>query len=108
MGFDSIGDEMSTSKSADKISDVIQVMQSGVIFYQDAIKNLENDNLKATFANILRNKVASVESLQSLTFAQQHERKESASLLIDVKKIYTKFTEMFKSNIQHAYISHLE
>jgi uncharacterized protein (TIGR02284 family) len=92
----------------EKVTDVIQVMKAGVEFYEEAEHKVDNDYIKATFRKMSANKKAAIEAIQPFVIANNGEREEETSLMVEARKTYTHFISTFTSNEDHIYVKQLE
>ena len=96
------------TQSVEKVSDVIQVMQAGIEFYDEAAKEFDNDSIKNTFQRMIVNKRAAIESLQPLAIAEQGDKETGTDWAVDARKMYTKFAGMMSSDERYTYVNQLE
>ncbi len=96
------------NSKVDKVSDIIQVIQAGIDFYKDAILAIDNESIKNTFRKMITYKEAALQSLQPLAIAEQGEREEGGSVVVDARRMYAKFASMFASDLDHTYVKQLE
>jgi len=96
------------NKHVEKVTDVIQVMKSGIEFYKDALDEVKSEEVKGVFRKIIANKEMAVESLQPLAISEQGEREEGGSAAVATRKLYTKFIGMMASDEDHTYVKQLE
>ncbi len=96
------------NKHVEKVTDVIQVMKSGIEFYKDALKEVKSEAIKGAFSKMIMNKESAVELLQPLAVAEQGEREDGGSVAVGSRKLYTKFVSMLSSDEDHTYVKQLE
>lgn len=99
---------MSNTTKVSKITNIIQVMHSGVEFYEDAMSSVESSHVKRVFLKMIRTKNAIIESLQPFAVVEQGEREDGNSLAVDARKVYAKVANIFSSNTEHTFVDQLE
>ena len=74
---------------ANHISDIIQVMNSGIDFYQKAQENIKDPAIGALFQRMIDARRVSVERLQPYAINEQGEREEGSSFAVEARRAYT-------------------
>lgn len=96
------------TNDVEQVTDVIQVMKSGVDFYKDALAEVHNQHVKSVFSKTIARKEAAIKSLQPLAVAEQSERETGSSFAVESRKMYTKFISMLSSDEDFTYVKQLE
>jgi uncharacterized protein (TIGR02284 family) len=91
-----------------KVSDTIKVMQGGIDFYQEAITEVESNNVKGMFRKMIEGKEQAIESLQPYAINEQGERETDSDWMVDTRKMYTQLIGKMSSDTDHTYIKQLE
>ncbi|WP_339721133.1 PA2169 family four-helix-bundle protein [uncultured Paraglaciecola sp.] len=99
---------LNQTTSVEKVTDVIQVMSAGVEFYHDAVEQVNDSFVKNTFIKMASKKEAAIQALQPLAVQQQGEVEDGTSIVVDSRKLYTKFAAMFSDNEDYTYVKQLE
>ncbi len=90
------------------IDDLVQVLNSGIEFYNEAKTKVDDLAIRAVFDDMAKVRVAAVESLQPFVAVQEGERETGGDWAIDTRKFYTKFIAMMSSDKEHTYVKELE
>lgn len=90
------------------VSDIIQVLNSGIEFYSDAKKKVEDQHLIQLFDRIINARRTVIEQLQPFAVQEEGEREEGSALSVEARKVYTKVIGAMSSDKDHTYISQLE
>ena len=98
---------LNQTASVVKVADIIQIMRAGVEFYNDAIEQVSDTYIKNTFNKMAIYKKAAIKALQPLALAEQGSIENGSSIVVDSRKIYTKFIAMFTSDESYTYVSQL-
>ena len=93
---------------ANHISDIIQVMNSGIDFYQKAQENIKDPAIGALFQRMIDARRVSVERLQPYAINEKGEREEGSSFAVEARRAYTALLTTFGSNNDSTYVSELE
>ncbi|TMO88384.1 ferritin-like domain-containing protein [Pseudoalteromonas ruthenica] len=97
-----------TMQRSEKITDIIKVLKGGIDFYSDAKDNIDSNDVRTVFQNLIDEKHKAVTDLQPFAIEEQGEIETGSDTLVDVRKTYTKVMSAIKSNEEHTYIKHLE
>ena len=68
------------------ITDIIQVMNSGIDFYQTAQDKVQDPAIGALFQRMIDARKVSVESLQPYAINQQGEREDGSSFVVEARR----------------------
>lgn len=96
------------TKKVENVADVIQVLQAGIDFYQDAIENIDHNAVKATFRRMISAKEEAIDKLQPLALAEQGQFETGSSWAVEARKMYTKFASLVTSDTEYTYVNQLE
>ncbi|GAA60901.1 hypothetical protein P20652_2769 [Pseudoalteromonas sp. BSi20652] len=90
------------------ITDVIQVMNSGIDFYEKAQKNVKDPAIGALFQRMIDARKVSVERLQPYAINEKGEREDGSSFAVEARRAYTTLLTTFSSNTDSTYVKELE
>lgn len=90
------------------ITDIIQVMNSGIDFYQKAQEKIEDPAIGALFQRMIDARKVSIERLQPYAVNEQGEREDGSSFAIEARRAYTALLTTFSSDKDSTYIKELE
>ena len=96
-----------TTNDLNKIDDIVKVLNSGVEFYEDALKKVDSPNVKSVFSKMISLKRAAVVKLQPLVVKQTGEIEDGSSFAVDARKLYTDLKGKITSD-DHTYVDQLE
>jgi len=96
------------SNQVNKITDVIQVMKSGVEFYREAASNIKTPNIIGVFQKMATEKQEAINALQPLAVVEKGEVETGSSWMVDSRKMYTKLLSSVTSDEEHTYVDQLE
>lgn len=98
----------SSTTEVKHVSDIIQVINSGIDFYRDAKEKVESPQLASFFDRMIRARQAVKQQLQPYAVAQQGEIEQGSAFTVEARKVYTKVIASMSSDKDHTYISQLE
>ena len=90
------------------VSDIIQVLNSGIDFYRDAKDKVDDQQLEQFFDRMLSARRLVKEQLQPFAVQDDGKREEGSALSVEARKVYTKVIGAISSDKAHTYISQLE
>lgn len=96
------------SNEVNHISDIIQVMNSGIDFYEKAQQNVKDPAVAALFQRMIDARKVTVERLQPFAVNEQGEREDGSSFAVEARRAYTALITKFSSNNDDTYIKELE
>lgn len=91
-----------------KVTNVIEVLQGGIDFYEDAMHEVTAQNVKSTFQRMIAGKREAIETLQPFAIKQKGERETDSDWMVDTRKMYTNLIGKMSSDKDHTYIKQLE
>ncbi|KUM54984.1 ferritin-like domain-containing protein [Rheinheimera sp. EpRS3] len=90
------------------VSDIIQVLNSGIEFYSDAKDKVEDKHLVQFFDRMVTARRMVKEQLQPFAIQDDGKREEGSAFSVEARKVYTKVIGAMSSDKDHTYISQLE
>ncbi|WP_240221087.1 ferritin-like domain-containing protein [Rheinheimera hassiensis] len=90
------------------VSDIIQVLNSGIEFYSDAKEKVEDQHLVQFFDRMVNARRTVKEQLQPFAIKDDGKREEGSAFSVEARKVYTKVIGAMSSDKDHTYISQLE
>ena len=90
------------------ITDIIQVMNSGIDFYEKAQDKVQDPSVSALFQRMIDARKVSVESLQPYAINQQGAREDGSSFAVEARRAFTALLSTFTSDNDQTYIKELE
>ena len=90
------------------ITDIIQVMNSGIDFYEKAQEKVQDPAIGALFQRMIDARKVSIESLQPYAINEQGEREDGSSFAVEARRAYTALITKFSSNNDQTYVKELE
>lgn len=96
-----------TTNDLHHIDDIVKVLNSGVIFYRDAIKKVRSPHAKAVFTEMIKFRREALYKLQPLVVQQTGDIESSLSLAVSIRKKYTEIIGKITGE-DHTYIAQLE
>lgn len=90
------------------ITDIIQVMNSGIDFYQTAQDKVKDPAIGALFQRMIDARKVSVESLQPYAINQQGEREDGSSFVVEARRAFTTLISKFTNDNDQTYVKELE
>ncbi|EGI72243.1 PA2169 family four-helix-bundle protein [Pseudoalteromonas sp. SR43-6] len=90
------------------ITDIIQVMNSGIDFYQKAQEKVEDPAIGALFQRMIDARKVSVERLQPYAINEKGEREDGSSFAVEARRAYTALLTTFTSHNDSTYVKELE
>jgi uncharacterized protein (TIGR02284 family) len=90
------------------ISDIIQVMNSGIDFYQKAQQKVQDPAIAALFQRMIDAREVTVERLQPFAINEQGEREEGSSFAVEARRAYTALITKFSAENDDTYVKELE
>nr|WP_248290897.1 DUF2383 domain-containing protein [Pseudoalteromonas arctica] len=71
------------------ITDIIQVMNSSIDFYEKAQEKVQDPAIGALFQRMIDARKVSVENLQPYAINEQGEREDGSSFAVEARRAYT-------------------
>ena len=90
------------------ITDIIQVMNSGIDFYEKAQENIKDPAIGALFQRMIDARKISVERLQPYAINQKGEREDGSAFSVEARRAYTAILTSFSSDNDSTYVNELE
>ena len=90
------------------VSDIVQVLNSGIEFYRDAKEQVDNPQLASFFDRMINARRTVKQNLQPFAIAEEGEVEQGSAFTVEVRNIYTKIIGVMSSDKEHTYISQLE
>ena len=90
------------------ITDIIQVMNSGIDFYQTAQDKVQDPAIGALFQRMIDARKVSVESLQPYAINQQGKRENGSSFVVEARRAFTTLISKFTNDNDQTYVKELE
>jgi len=90
------------------ITDIIQVMNSGIDFYQTAQDKIQDPAIGALFQRMIDARKICVESLQPYAINQQGEREDGSSFVVEARQAFTALISKFTNDNDQIYVKELE
>lgn len=90
------------------VSDIIQVLNSGIEFYNDAKEKVRDRHIAQFFDRMLDARRMVKERLQPFAVQEEGEREDGSSFSVEARKVYTNVMSSMSSDKDHTYISQLE
>ena len=90
------------------ITDIIQVMNSGIDFYEKAQEKVKDPAIVALFQRMIDARKVSVENLQPYAINEQGEREDGSSFAVEARRAYTALITKFSSDNDQTYVKELE
>lgn len=90
------------------ITDIIQVMNSGIDFYEKAQDKVQDPAVSALFQRMIDARKVSVESLQPYAINQQGAREDGSSFAVEARRAFTALISKFTSDNDQTYVKELE
>ena len=93
---------------AKHVSDIIQVLNSGIEFYSDAMEKVDDPHLAKFFDRMINSRHIVKEHLQPFAVQDDGKREEGSAFSVEARKMYTKVIGAISSDKDHTYINQLE
>lgn len=90
------------------VSDIVQVLNSGIEFYSDAKEKVDNPQLAQFFDRMINARKTVKQKLQPFAIAEEGKVEQGSAFTVEVRNIYTKIIGSMSSDKEHTYISQLE
>lgn len=90
------------------VSDIVQVLNSGIDFYQDAKDKIDSPKLAAFFDRMINARKTVKQKLQPFAIAEEGKVEQGSAFTVEVRNVYTQIIGSMSSDKQHTYISQLE
>lgn len=90
------------------VSDIIQVLNSGIEFYSDAKEKVDDQRVAQFFDRMVNARRMVKEQLQPFALQEEGKREEGAAFSVEARKVYTKVIGAISTDKDHTYISQLE
>lgn len=95
-------------KSAEKITDIVKVLNGGIEFYQDAAEKVDSPNIKNVFSRMITDKKLAATQLQRFAIQEKGDIEDGTNIGVDIRNMYTNVLSIFSNNTDHTYVSELE
>ena len=89
------------------ISDIIEVLNSGIEFYEKGIEKVSNPELKSVFQEMISEKRKAISTLQPFAREEQGEEEHDGSAAVAIREKFTQLLSVFQDD-NKAYVSQLE
>lgn len=96
------------SQEIKHVSDIVQVLNSGIDFYADAKKKVDDKRLVHFFDRMLNARRMVKERLQPFAVQEDGKREEGSAFTVEARKIYTNVIGALSSDKEATYIAQLE
>lgn len=96
------------SQEIKHVTDIVQVLNSGIDFYSDAKEKVDDRKLAQFFDRMLNARRMVKERLQPFAVQEEGKREEGSALSVEARKVYTKVIGALSTDKEHTYISQLE
>ena len=90
------------------VSDIVQVLNSGIEFYTDAKSKVDSPNIARFFDRMIAARKSVKQQLQPFAVVEEGKPEQGSAFTVDARKVYTKVISAISSDKDHTYISHLE
>ncbi|GKW51134.1 PA2169 family four-helix-bundle protein [Pseudoalteromonas shioyasakiensis] len=90
------------------IADIIQVMNSGIDFYEKAQEKVTDPSIIALFQRMIDARKVSVERLQPYAINENGERENGSDFAVEARKAYTSVITKLGADKNATYVSELE
>ena len=97
-----------TTPEIKHVSDIVQVLNSGIDFYRDAKDKVDDRQLATFFDRMLNARRMVRERLQPFAVQDDGKPEDGSALSVEARKVYTKVIGAISSDKEHTYISQLE
>ncbi len=94
--------------NVENVSDIIKVMQAGVDFYREALDEIDDQGIKATFNRMIETKRDLIDTLQPLAIEEQGQVESKQDILVGARKYYTHVASKISSDGELTYVKQLE
>jgi len=90
------------------VTDIVQVLNSGIDFYTDAKEKVDDKRLAQFFDRMLNARRMVKERLQPFAVQEEGKREEGSAFTVEARKVYTKVMGAMSSDKDATYIAQLE
>src|SRR5690606_35931899 len=90
------------------VTDIVQVLNSGIDFYTDAKEKVDDKRLAQFFDRMINARRMVKERLQPFAVQEEGKREEGSAFTVEARKVYTKVMGEMSSNKEDTYIAQLE
>lgn len=90
------------------VSDIVQVLNSGIDFYSEAKEKVKDGSVAQFFDRMIAARKLTRERLQPFLRGKQGEKETGSSFAVEARKVYTKVIGSMSSDKNHTYIDQLE
>ena len=97
----------SSTHHADKITDIIKVLNGGVAFYQDGSDAVNSPHVKAMFDRMLEEKQQAIIDLQPFASDQSVLAEKESDWSMEIRKVYTQLICAFSADPDSLLIQQL-
>lgn len=95
-------------REVEKVTDIIQVLNGGVKFYEDAMDKVDSHGAKSVFGRMRSAKKTSIEKLQPFAIAESGDFEKDSDILVDIRNAYTNVLSKITPNSDFTYVDQLE
>lgn len=95
-------------ENVEHINEVITILNSGVEFYREAEKKIDDLDIKRLFEQMAVSHERSAARLQPYSVLTQGEREDGSSFAVESRRVYTKVLAMIKDDPEYTFIDQLE
>lgn len=96
------------NRDVNHVTDIIQVLNSGIDFYTDAKEKVDDQRLAQFFDRMLNARRMVKERLQPFAVQEEGKREEGSAFTVEARKVYTKVIGALSSDKAATYIAQLE
>ena len=96
------------NQEVNHVTDIIQVLNSGIDFYIDAKEKVGDQRLAQFFNRMLNTRRMVKERLQPFAVQEEGKREEGSAFTVEARKVYTKVIGALSSDKEATYIAQLE
>ena len=93
---------------ATHITDIIQVMNSGIDFYEKAQEKVKDPAINSLFQRMIDARKVSAEQLQPYAINEKGQREDGSSFSVELRSAYTTLLTKFSSDNDDTYVKELE
>lgn len=90
------------------VTDIVQVLNSGIDFYTDAKEKVDDKRLAQFFDRMLNARRMVKERLQPFAVQEEGKREEGSAFTVEARKVYTNVIGAMSSDKEATYIAQLE
>ena len=90
------------------VTDIVQVLNSGIDFYTDAKEKVDDKRLAQFFDRMINARRMVKERLQPFAVQEEGKREEGSAFTVEARKVYTNVIGAMSSDKEATYIAQLE